>query len=130
MPYAEIRDVSKGLALIQFTGKLDDLAAFTVVEWLRGQRDWPNGFRRLLVDMREASLEMTTGGVQQLAWRQNELFKFEPGSQMALVAGTSLAYEIAELYQAHREHSRFAVGVFRSLREAHIWLGIQEGCLE
>ncbi|HME72162.1 MAG TPA: hypothetical protein VKM54_20170 [Myxococcota bacterium] len=130
MPYVEIRDVSKGLLLIRFTGKLDDLAAFTLLRRLRDEGDWPNGFQRLLVDGRDASLEMTTRGVQQLAWRQNELFKFEPGSQMALVAGTPLAYEMSRLYQAHREHTRLAVGVFRSLREAHIWLGIQEGWLE
>jgi len=126
MPYAEIRDVSKGLLLIQFTGKLDDDAAFSVLNRLRDQGNWPDGFRRMLVDGRDASLEMTTEGVRRLAWRQNELFKFEPGSQMALVAGSSLAYGMARMYQSHREHARLAVGVFRSLAEAHAWLGIEE----
>lgn len=129
MRYAEMRDVSKRLLLIQFTGKLDDMAAFTLLKRLRDQ-DGPDGFQRMLFDGRDARMEMTMDGVRRLAWRQNELFRFEPGSQMALVFGTSLAYGIARKYQAHQEHTRLAVAAFRSLHEAHVWLGIQEGCLE
>lgn len=79
---------------------------------------------RFLVDLRDVKRFALSGDdVDALARDRTSLY-FEPGTPLAVVAGTDEAFGLSRMYQIMRGGGAEDIRIFTRMRDAEQWLGL------
>jgi hypothetical protein len=110
------------LVLTTASGTLTDSDNLQLKARLVADPRWKPGIRELS-DVRSIDrLEVTTEGVQQMEWHDEDDAAALASYRLAIVVSQQGVYEMARIYQMLTEHTVPNVRVFRDMEEANRWL--------
>ena len=122
MPISYEINEARGLVLTTASGTLTDSDNLQLKARLVADPRWKPGIRELS-DVRSIDrLEVTTEGVQQMEWHDEDDAAALASYRLAIVVSQQGVYEMARIYQMLTEHTVPNVRVFRDMEEANRWL--------
>src|SRR5262245_10601393 len=122
MPISYQIDEARGLILTTASGTLTDSDILQLKARLLADPRWKPGMRELS-DVRTIDrLEVTAGGVAQMALRDESDAAALASYRLAIVVSHQLVYGMARMYQLFTEQSVPNVRVFRDMEDARNWL--------
>ena len=123
MPATYRIDPTNKIVLSTATGTFTAADAWDQIEQLHADPQFSPSFGQLLDFIAVVSIKLTPAEIKRLA----EAALFSPASNRAFVSPTPLLYGLSRMYAAQREvKGDTGIGVFRTLVEARVWLGLEK----
>jgi hypothetical protein len=121
---------SHGLFISSWLGTISDADLIPAYERLFATEGWKPGFNEI-ADVREADMAgVTSKGMRQLAMMVESYLRGRcEGFKTAVVAHEDLPFGMARIYAALSDQSPESVRVFRDLKAALEWIGVDESVM-
>jgi hypothetical protein len=123
MPATYQIDQTNRVVLSVASGRFTADDAWNQIQQLQADPGFSPEYRQLLDFRTVSSVVLTPAEIKHLA----EVPLFAPSAKRAFVSPTPLLYGLARMYAAQREiQGDTGIGVFHTLDEAMVWLGLQD----